>query len=404
MKIEDIDVNKVALFVEQEMERHLSWAANVLTVEDRPPRAIDLRDADVIEADMGKSEAARAVHIIHAFVAGSYSVPMAVELAFRFVWRWIYAPPFISTTGADGLGWDDMAIIPIGDDERAKELAFLLRSVRSYFAPKKGQEREKADASEDTLDDDIDLVTAGQRRLSIPQRRAWGRVAKAALSARKEIVLLRAEVADLERTRMDLARKVLDQANELAELERKIGWLADDIRQKDAALTEANANLRMVEMEPGLAWRWQGDGHDDPASLSCPVIMTAETLRGFVADRARVADLEAQLADAPRRLLAFEADALIDAGICPTADGLMIGDVPWEERAAAEREDSEQPDSGIERRQFGEPTPEERAAADAMALLPREYPGKTSEALLRARTGIELALADLSQGDTSGRG
>ena len=285
MKIEDIDVNKVALFVEQEMERRLSWAANALTVEDRPPRAIDLRDADVIEADMGKSEAARAVHIIHAFVAGSYSVPMSVELAFRFVWRWIYAPPFISTTGADGLGWDDMAIIPIGDDGRAKELAFLLRSVRSYFAPKNGQERERVDASKDTLDDDIDLVTAGQRRLSIPQRRAWGRVAKAALSARKEIVLLRAEVADLERTRMDLARKVLDQANELADLERKIGWLADDIRQKDAALTEANANLRMVEMEPGLAWRWQGDGYDDPASLACPVVMSAETLREFVAAR-----------------------------------------------------------------------------------------------------------------------
>ena len=198
MKIEDIDVNKVALFVEQEMERRLSWAANALTVEERPPRAIDLRDADVIEADMGKSEAARAIHIIYAFVAGSYSEPMAVDLAFRFVWRWIYAPPFISTTGADGLGWDDMAVIPIGDDERAKELAFLLRSVRSYFAPKRGQEREKADASEDTLDDDIDLVTAGQRRLSIPQRRAWGRVAKAALSDRKEIVLLRARIAELE--------------------------------------------------------------------------------------------------------------------------------------------------------------------------------------------------------------
>lgn len=89
----------------------------------------------------------------------------------------------------------------------------------------------------------------------------------------------------------------------VAELERKVSWLSYDVRQKDAALADATASLRMVQVDPGLAWRWQGDGHDDPASLSCPVIMTADTLRGFVADRARVTDLEAQLAGAPDRTM-----------------------------------------------------------------------------------------------------
>jgi len=49
-----------------------------------------------------------------------------------------------------------------------------------------------------------------------------------------------------------------------------------------------------------------------------------------------------------------------------------------------------------------EPSLLQRVVAQVLALLPREYPGKTSEALFRARTGVELALADLGQGDTSG--
>lgn len=30
-------------------------------------------------------------------------------------------------------------------------------------------------------------------------------------------------------------------------------------------------------------WYWQGDDSDDPESLVCPVIMSAETLRGLLA-------------------------------------------------------------------------------------------------------------------------
>lgn len=101
MKLEDIDVEKLALFVELEMERRLSWAANALYIAGRPPRAT-VRDEEAIDEDRGKSEAARAVRLLHAFaMSGACDVEEAPELALRFLWRWVYAPPFLSTSAAD---------------------------------------------------------------------------------------------------------------------------------------------------------------------------------------------------------------------------------------------------------------------------------------------------------------
>lgn len=40
-----------------------------------------------------------------------------------------------------------------------------------------------------------------------------------------------------------------------------------------------------LQIRNGEVWHWQGDGHDFPESLVCPVIMSAETLRALLAAR-----------------------------------------------------------------------------------------------------------------------
>lgn len=102
MSVEAIDAGKLALFVEQEMERRLSWAANALYIAGLPPRAA-VRDEEAIDYGRGRSEAARAVVMLHLFVAseGAKLDRVSAELALRFIWRWIYAPPFTTTSHAD---------------------------------------------------------------------------------------------------------------------------------------------------------------------------------------------------------------------------------------------------------------------------------------------------------------
>ncbi|WP_423173035.1 MULTISPECIES: hypothetical protein [unclassified Stenotrophomonas maltophilia group] len=40
-----------------------------------------------------------------------------------------------------------------------------------------------------------------------------------------------------------------------------------------------------LQLRNGEVWHWQGDGHDFPESLVCPVVMSAETLRALLAAR-----------------------------------------------------------------------------------------------------------------------
>jgi hypothetical protein len=42
-------------------------------------------------------------------------------------------------------------------------------------------------------------------------------------------------------------------------------------------------NVETMALIRGDVWYWQGDGHDMPESLTCPVIMSAETLRQLLA-------------------------------------------------------------------------------------------------------------------------
>lgn len=70
--------------------------------------------------------------------------------------------------------------------------------------------------------------------------------------------------------------------------------LLDDI---DLCRLRERAELPM-RIEKGELWHWQGDGHDFPESLACPVVMTADTLRALIAARQPVGEPVARLIEA----------------------------------------------------------------------------------------------------------
>jgi hypothetical protein len=84
------------------------------------------------------------------------------------------------------------------------------------------------------------------------------------------------------------------------EAERKLAAVAELQRSTAVDLEAARAQLRLVSAGPADVWRWQGDGHDDPASLACPVVMSAATLREFVAARELAAKRYAEAEDVIR--------------------------------------------------------------------------------------------------------
>ena len=78
---------------------------------------------------------------------------------------------------------------------------------------------------------------------------------------------------------------------------------------------ELQTKLRMLHAGVDDVWFWQGDGQDHPESLSCPVVMSADTLRAMLA---RATMLEERAA-AERALRQAERDLAIrmtDRGIC----------------------------------------------------------------------------------------
>jgi hypothetical protein len=52
--------------------------------------------------------------------------------------------------------------------------------------------------------------------------------------------------------------------------------------EDEAAKTRQDLNLEKA-VQRGDYWHWQGDGHDFPESLTCPVVMTADQLRELLA-------------------------------------------------------------------------------------------------------------------------
>ncbi len=62
-------------------------------------------------------------------------------------------------------------------------------------------------------------------------------------------------------------------------LESKIADLADCLAKTQNDLHFAEGQLAMVMTSRDDVWLWQGDGHDHVGTLSCPVVMSADTLR-----------------------------------------------------------------------------------------------------------------------------
>jgi hypothetical protein len=138
-----------------------------------------------------------------------------------------------------------------------------------------------------------------------------------------------AEYVALE-TRAENAEHALAESKEREQaLRRKFAEVADSGANKalrarvvelEAELVEARRQLAAVHAGVENVWRWQGDGADRPESLACPVVMTADTLRGLAA-RAEHAEqtLDTVRMDTSRLLGA------IAMGDCTTVDdGLRV--------------------------------------------------------------------------------
>ncbi len=102
----------------------------------------------------------------------------------------------------------------------------------------------------------------------------------------------------------ELVRRAQEAEGKLHSLRGRYEELAREMtlaiqQRKDAvaAVTMAHASLDAV-------WLWQGDDTDKPESLVCPVVMSAETLRGMVAKMESAKGLEETRDDALGRLKA----------------------------------------------------------------------------------------------------
>lgn len=79
-----------------------------------------------------------------------------------------------------------------------------------------------------------------------------------------------------------------------------------------------------LQLRNGEVWHWQGDGHDFPESLACPVIMSAEALRALLAARQPVGEPVARLIEAVEGecdglVISMETAAAILAHVSPAA-------------------------------------------------------------------------------------
>jgi hypothetical protein len=79
------------------------------------------------------------------------------------------------------------------------------------------------------------------------------------------------------------AERERDEAKaRVRELERKNAWLVAETKRALLLVDNARSKLSVATASRDDVWHWQGAG-DYPESLSCPVVMSAETLRDLLA-------------------------------------------------------------------------------------------------------------------------
>ena len=80
----------------------------------------------------------------------------------------------------------------------------------------------------------------------------------------------------------------------------KFAALVAELKEETSRREAAESKLRLVATSTENVWRWQGDGSDQPESLSCPVVMSADALRTLLAGRDRTSEIVFYLRDAPQ--------------------------------------------------------------------------------------------------------
>lgn len=98
---------------------------------------------------------------------------------------------------------------------------------------------------------------------------------------------------------VSVAREVLELWEEAARARAKLDLVARELAEENEVTRRLRAELAVAATDVDGVWRWQGDGEDHLESLSCPVVMSADTLRSMLAEHARVRGILDQLAVSP---------------------------------------------------------------------------------------------------------
>lgn len=107
------------------------------------------------------------------------------------------------------------------------------------------------------------------------------------LCERIEHVGRRSLAVTVEALQRDMRFAIQYRDNEIARCSERVQVLGDELRVALAERAEALRKLSLVATELEDVWRWEVDGDNHPASLSCPVIMSADTLRDLLGERGK---------------------------------------------------------------------------------------------------------------------
>lgn len=77
-------------------------------------------------------------------------------------------------------------------------------------------------------------------------------------------------------------KKESDNTNVVNGLKFKVKSLSEELTKALNTIADLKYDLSLVKTDKEGVWFWQNDGWDDPESLSCPVVMSAETLRNLL--------------------------------------------------------------------------------------------------------------------------
>jgi hypothetical protein len=70
--------------------------------------------------------------------------------------------------------------------------------------------------------------------------------------------------------------------SEVLRLRWRLDTINEELRRAAQEAETAKSNVKTAHASRGDIWFWAGDGHDDPGTLSCPVVMSADTLRAIL--------------------------------------------------------------------------------------------------------------------------